>query len=282
MRVTAVDSLDIPGLEPYRTLKGTPPHWRDGFFVAEGGKVVLRLLESDYQIVSFLLSPDWYRRLSPGMTGERFADVDVFVAPERVLDAITGFALHQRVMALGRIPENPPIEMFKGSSTGGGIHVAVEGIADAENMGMIVRNCAAFGTESLITGPDSSSPYMRRSVRVSMGAIFSLRTRRVPDLLEALRELRTSCGWRIIGATPRGGVSSAESLLGTGDSAPLCLLFGSEGRGLSDRALSGCDALFSIPMRGAVDSLNVANALAVTLYAFLQCLQEARAVKDRS
>ncbi len=282
MRVTTVDSLDIPGLEPYRTLKGKTPHWREGFFVAEGDKVVLRLLQSDYQIVSFLLSPDWYKRLSPGMAGERFADVDVFVAPERVLDTITGFALHQRIMALGRIPEDPPLEMIKGSATGGGIHVAVEGIADAENMGMIVRNCAAFGAESLISGPDSTSPYMRRSVRVSMGAVFSLRTRRVPDLPEALAELRTSCGWRIIGATPRGGVQSPESLLGTGDPPPLCLLFGSEGRGLSDQALSGCDALFSIPMSGAVDSLNVANALAVTMYAFLRCLQDTQAVKDRS
>ena len=263
MRIHPVHSLDIHALEPYRTLREKTHHWRDGFFVAEGEKVLQRLLESDAEIVSVLLSPAWLDTLRDEFNTPRFESLDVYVASDELLETIVGMALHKRLLAIGRIPDNPALADL---SRAGGLHVALEGIADAENMGAIIRNCAAFGVDCLLTGKDSTHPWLRRSVRVSMGTILSLRTHRSASIVETLGTLRREHAWTVIGSTPRGG-DTAIHRLQPHVKGPICLVFGSEGHGLSQAALAACDALFSIPMRGNVDSLNVANAVAVALYA---------------
>lgn len=260
-----VHSLDLPALEPYRTLRETTQHWQRGFFVAEGDKVVRQLLASRLEVLSLLLSAGWYEALEAQLGDARFAGTDVHVAPDALLEQITGMTLHKKILAVGRIPDNPTLESLSVSATGSRMHVALEGIADAENMGVIARNCAAFGVESLLTGADSSSPWLRRSVRVSMGTLFGLRTHRSDDIVQTLETLRREHDWRIVGTTPRGGVTSMREAAGA-HTGPLCLFFGSEGNGLGDWALDACDARFTIPMHDGVDSLNVANALAVCLY----------------
>jgi tRNA G18 (ribose-2'-O)-methylase SpoU len=262
--IIPVTSLDLPALEPYRSLRETTHHWKRGFFVAESEKVVLRLMESRVEIASMLLSATWHDALAQTLSGPRFAETDLFVAPDHLLEEITGINLHKKIMAIGRIPENPTFESFVRAVSGGGVHVALEGIADAENMGTIVRTCAAFGVRSLLTGADSSSPWLRRSVRVSMGAVFGLRMFRAEQLCDTLDRLRREHGWRVIGTTPRGGVTTLAGE--RHDGPPLCLFFGSEGLGLSARAFASCDGRFSIPMAEDVDSLNVAIAVAVVLH----------------
>ena len=264
-----VTRIDLPALEPYRTLRETTQHWRRGFFVAEGDNVVFGLLESGLTIASLLLSAEWYDALEERLRDARFAATDVFIAPDELLEHITGMTLHKKILAVGRIPENPSLDAISIPATGSGVHVAVEGIADSENMGVIVRNCAAFGVESLLTGADSTSPWLRRSVRVSMGTLFGLRTHRSDSVVETLQTLRREHNWRLVGTAPRGGVASMRSARGAHE-GPVCLLFGSEGNGLSESAVDACDAFFTIPMRHGVDSLNVANALAVTLYEALR------------
>jgi tRNA G18 (ribose-2'-O)-methylase SpoU len=263
--VIHITTLDLPALEPYQTLRETTQHWQRGFFVAEGDKVVRQVLASRLDVLSLLLSVDWYQTLEERLRDRRFAATNVYVAPDALLEEITGMTLHKKILAVGRIPDNPTLDSLSLPVTGSRIHVALEGIADAENMGVITRNCAAFGVESLLTGADSSTPWLRRSVRVSMGTLFGLRTHRSDDIVQTLETQRREHGWRIVGTTPRGGVTSVREAEDA-HAGPLCLFFGSEGGGLSDRALDVCDARFTIPMRGGVDSINVANALAVCLY----------------
>jgi tRNA G18 (ribose-2'-O)-methylase SpoU len=147
----------------------------------------------------------------------------------------------------------------------GACTIVVEGIADAENMGSIVRNAAAFGAAALVSGGGSTSPFLRRSVRVSMGAIFSLPVRIEADLLRALTAWKQA-GLRLVATTPRGGMPRVRDCFVQESSAPLALLFGSEGEGLSQEALELCDARFTIPMQRGIDSLNVAHTVALALY----------------
>lgn len=261
MKLVRVDDLEHVELEPYRTLREHTRHWRGGYFVAEGEKVVRRLLASDLETVSVLCSAVWLDVLAAELGAKRHAEVTVYVAPDDVLEQVVGFALHKRIMAIGRIPAQPDLDVLGARA---GVHVAVEGIADAENMGVMLRACAGMGAASFIAGADSTSPWLRRSVRVSMGTVFGLPVHRCGDVRETLGELQRRHGWRIVGTVPRGG----EPRLPAGD-APICLWFGSEGTGLSDEAIAMCDALFTIAMHGDVDSLNVANAMAVALYAAL-------------
>ncbi|MDT8323484.1 MAG: RNA methyltransferase [Bacteroidota bacterium] len=264
MHLHSVDSIEIPELGPYRTLRARTQHWQRDVFVAESAKAVRALLDSEIRVLSLLLNEEWLRTLNADLAAPRFADTAVYVASDSMLEGIVGFPLHQKLLALAAIPENPPLEALRGDREGVGLHVALEGLADAENMGMILRNCAAFGVDGVLVGPDSTSPYLRRSVRVSLGNVFSLRIHRAENLHTALKTCRDRFGWHVVGTTPRSGSPALADRVREG--REVCLLFGSEAEGLTPEALALCDEYFSIPMYGGVDSINVANAVAVSLY----------------
>lgn len=264
MKVCHVATLDLAELEPYRTLRAHTQHWKDGHFVAEGERVVRCVIDRGLDVLSFLMSDDRFEALAPELAAPRFAATRVFVAPAAVVRKIVGFALHRNLMAIARIPPCVSCEALAHDTKPGAIAVALEALADAENMGMILRNMAGFGIRHLIVGPDSASPYLRRSVRVSIGSVLSVGVHRCDDVLSRLEELRASQGWRIVGTAPAGGVTDLNAFTESG-APPLCLLLGGEAYGLTPRARATCDALFSIPMHG-VESLNVANASAVAMY----------------
>ena len=264
MILTEITTLDLPALEPYRTLRGRTHHWKDGFFVTEGEKAVRALLSSEVRVASLLLNRDWLDTLQDLLATERCANVPVYLAADELLEGIVGFPLHQKLLAIGMIPENVPLAQLQSPAPGRHVHVALEGLADAENMGMILRNCAAFGVESLLVGPDSTSPWLRRSVRVSLGNVFCVPVHRSRCIRETLQRCREEYGWKLVATTPRDGVASLPRD-GRG-SEHICLVFGSEAEGLSEELLDLCDLRYCIPMRRGVDSINIANAVAVSLY----------------
>jgi tRNA G18 (ribose-2'-O)-methylase SpoU len=156
--------------------------------------------------------------------------------------------------------------------------VAVDGLSNAENLGALMRNCVAFGVQALLVGETSSSPFLRRSVRNSMGAIFQLpvwearmanqavqlrRDDPAPfSLAQTLHDLRAR-GIRCIAAHPRPDGKTLSQADFSGD---CCVVFGSEGHGISAQVLAACDEAVAIPMLNGVDSLNVGAAAAVFLY----------------
>ncbi|MBE0644441.1 MAG: RNA methyltransferase [Bacteroidetes bacterium] len=265
MHIIPVTSLEDHELEPYRTLRARTQHWKEGYCVTEGEKAVRALLASQLTVHSLLLTESWLRHLEAELQSERFVDTKAFVATDELMEGIVGFSLHKSLLAMGMVPVNPTLEQLHERSGGAALHVALEGIADAENMGMILRNCAAFGVRSMIVGADSSSPWMRRSIRVSLGNVFAMTIHHADNLLETLQRCREEFGWHVVGTTPRGGKPRIDRV-DAERPRHICLLFGSEAHGLTDAALAHCDSRFSIPMRNDVDSINVANAVAVTLY----------------
>jgi tRNA(Leu) C34 or U34 (ribose-2'-O)-methylase TrmL len=139
---------------------------------------------------------------------------------------------------------------------------AVEGIASAENLGAVVRNCAAFGAHFLIVGETCGSPFQRRAVAGSMGTIFEQPLVRADNLVETLTKLRAR-GVRCLAAHPRPGAKKLSSVDLQGD---CCLVFGAEGPGLTASVLAACDDAVEIPMPSHMNSLNVAVAAGVFLY----------------
>src|SRR5262245_24598189 len=110
LRVEPVRSLDAPDLAPYRTMRRQLEHRQQRIFVAEGDKVVQRLLESDLPVVSLLLPPEWLERFRP-LIERRVAreDIVVHTAEKGLLEELTGFSMYQGVLGVGRIPELPTI-----------------------------------------------------------------------------------------------------------------------------------------------------------------------------
>ncbi len=257
-----IDDLETPELAPYRTLRRPMDHIREGIFVAEGEKVVRRLLDSSLQVVSLLLTPEWYDQLG----GERIIELrdgaKIYVAEKRVLETIVGYNLHQGIMAVGKIPGQQPLDRVIAGAPKPSLLVALDGLVNAENVGVVVRNCVAFGVHAIIVGETSSSPYLRRAVRNSMGAVFRLPIVQSDHLATSLSELRERHQMNIVAAHPheRATIHAADL---KGD---CCVVFGNEGGGISEEVLARCSERVGIPMMNGTDSLNVASASAVFLY----------------
>jgi len=256
-----ISSLDLLELQPYRTMRRQMEHREQGIFVAEGEKVVRRLLESKFGVVSALLPQRWLAELEP-LLKQRPEMVRVFVAEKELLETLTGYSMYQGLLAVGRIPTQIPLEQILGDSPRPHLLVALDELANAENLGALVRNCTAFGTQALIVGETSSSPFLRRAVRSSMGTVFELPIVETSDLIRCLSGLRDG-GIRCIAAHPHAEKRTLSDANFTHD---CCIVFGSEGHGISQRVLAVCDDAVAIPMPPTVDSLNVGSAAAVFLY----------------
>src|SRR3954469_19508060 len=102
--VRKIDSLDLPELQPYRTMRRQLEQRASGIFVAEGEKVVMRLLESQLSAVSLLLPEPCVSRLEP-LLNSRPEHIELFVADKRVLEGLTGFSMYQGVLGVGKVPE---------------------------------------------------------------------------------------------------------------------------------------------------------------------------------
>lgn len=261
LTVHRVGSLDAPELAPYCTLRRPDEHERAGLLVATNEKVVRRLLASRFTVLSVLLTPAWFELLRPDLSA-RPEDIEVYLGEKELLETITGYRLHQGVLATARIPPGPDFETLLDSTPGPLLIVAVEGIANAENLGTIVRSCAAFGVSFLIVGETCVSPLQRRAVSGSMGALFEQPTVRVNCLVTALGRLRAR-GIRCFAAHPRPDARQPSSVDLRGD---CCLVFGAEGPGLSDPVLAACDEALKIRMPSHMNSINVSAAAAVFLY----------------
>jgi tRNA G18 (ribose-2'-O)-methylase SpoU len=229
--------------------------------VAANIKVVKRLLASRYTVVSALLTPAWLEKLEPQLRA-RPENISVFIADQKVLETITGYKLHQGALAVAKIPPLPDLETLLNNSPRPLLLAAVEGIASAENLGAVVRSCAAFGAHFLIVGETCGSPFQRRAVAGSMGTIFEQPLVRVENLVATLTTLRAR-GVRCLAAHPRLRAKRLSAVDLGGD---CCLVFGTEGPGLTEAVLAACDDAVEIPMPSHMNSLNVAVAAGVFLY----------------
>jgi tRNA G18 (ribose-2'-O)-methylase SpoU len=257
LRIHPITSLEQHEIGVYRTLRRPHDHRARGIFVAEGARVVDRLLRSPVRVLSLMLTPEWLLRLERAIQISH-PGIDIFVAGHTLMQQIVGFHLHQGIMAVGEVPPDLPLSAIPQPH----LLVALDALHHAENVGTLVRNCAAFGADALITGETTSSPYMRRSVRNSMGAIFSLPIHHSANLRETLRALRRDFGTTIVAADAGGG----GRIEGQDFRGNICIVAGNEGAGISPEIFTACDARIGIPMDNSIDSLNVATAIAVMLY----------------
>lgn len=272
-KIEEIESLDMEGLETYRTLRRHEEHNKSGIFVAEGNKVVLRLLRSRCEIMSILITGEWLD-LCRSTIEDRPEPIEVYVTTKSLLKGIVGFNYHQGVMATAKIPGSSTLDEVCADTGSAKLFVAFDYLSSAENVGVIMRNCAACGVDAIISGSDSSDPYLRRSVRNSMGAVFMLPVVYVNNLAESLRELRCTYGFSTVAADLNAATVSLHDVDFTGNS---CVVLGNEHCGVSEAVQQECDTKMIIPMHRSeiIDSFNVGCASAIILHeAFRQRLQK--------
>jgi tRNA G18 (ribose-2'-O)-methylase SpoU len=235
----------------------------EGLFMAESHQVIERALQAGYPLRSVLTTPRWLPDVEQLLAGRHAEDVPVLVATEDVVQAITGYRVHRGALAaMGRLPV-PAMDVVLQRARR---VVVLEGIVDHTNVGAVFRSAAGLGFDAVLVDPTCADPLYRRSVRVSMGAVFSVPWTRCAPWPGALRSM-VEHGWRTVALTPR---VDARPLPDVAAERPerLALLLGTEGAGLTDGALEAVTDQVRIPMAGGVDSLNIAAAAAVACYAF--------------
>ncbi len=262
LRIQPLSEAAQADLAPYTTLRRRKDLERQARFVAEGGKIVERLLESPFPVESLLLTQDWLKRLQ-GRLDARPEPIHVLLAASKAeIEHATGFPDRQGLKAVGRLPRTTTLEDVLREQPRPHLFAALDGVTNAENVGVVVRNAAALGVQALIAGERTCSPFLTRAIGTSMGAVFAVPIVEHTPLAEALRRLRAA-GVRCVAAHP----SAAQHTLPEADlRRDCCLVLGSEGEGISPEILKLCDEAVSVPMARGVDSLNVGSAAGVLFY----------------
>jgi tRNA G18 (ribose-2'-O)-methylase SpoU len=209
----------------------------------------------------------WVTDLSDLVETAESQGVPVYVAQAGVIESMTGFHLHRGALAsMHRPPLVAPEELLQNALQGKTSRVVVlEDIVDHTNMGAVFRSCAALGVDAVLITPRCADPLYRRAVRVSMGTVFQVPWTRIDPWPAGMQVLRDH-GFTVAAFALGDGAISLDDLAGNQPDR-LAMVFGTEGDGLSRLAVKGADVVVKIPMAGGVDSLNIASASAVGIWA---------------
>jgi tRNA G18 (ribose-2'-O)-methylase SpoU len=267
IRTIPVDSADDSRLADYTRLTDvglrTSLEAAHGLFIAEGTKVIVRAASAGYPVRSMLLARSRLADL-PGLEPAGAADAPVYVVPDEVAERLTGYRVHRGALASLRRTELPAVAAVLRDASR---IVVLEDLVDHGNVGAIFRCAAALGVDAVLLSPRCADPLYRRSVKVSMGAVFAIPYARMTEWFEGLAELKSG-GFKVLALTPD---ENATPLTRASLAGKTALLLGTEGDGLSARWLHEADEAVRIPMhpvaRGkGVDSLNVVAAAAIACH----------------
>lgn len=228
-----------------------------GLFMAEGEKVIRRAISVGYPVRSLLMARRWVEPLS-----DVLGDAPVYVVADHVAEAVTGFVVHRGALAsMERLPLPSVAAVLARRPSR---ILVLEDLVDHGNVGAIFRCAAALGVGAVILAPGCADPLYRRSVKVSMGAVFTIPYARMTARRDGLNELRAA-GYTLYALTPGHSATPIDEVA-FGDRAALML--GTEGDGLSSHWLREADRAVRVPMSAGagVDSLNVVAAAAIACH----------------
>lgn len=263
MPLATITDLDDSRLGPFRDLPNRNLTRGSGKFIAEGEKVVDRMLAAGFGVESLLLEPalvERYAALAPPETL-------LLVAEKPLLKQVCGFNFHRGVLGCGLRPQPRRLEAILPPAPERASLLVLAEVQDPANMGGILRSAAAFGVSAVVLGPGCADPFSRRVLRVSMAAALAV------PLIET-----TDLEWMLEGLSREHHVDVLATVLSPSavrlsDFTPperFALLLGCEGHGLPAELAGRAATQLTIPMRLEVDSLNVSVAAAVFLYALCE------------
>ncbi len=182
------------------------------------------------------------------------------------LDQLAGSPYHQGVVLKVRLPKaRDERDLEQALARGDNFFLVLDRIQDPHNLGACLRTCDAVGVKGAIVPKDHSCPLTAVVCKTASGATETVALYRVTNLARTLGDLKEAGLW-IVGADSRGEqLAFAADLRG-----PLALVLGGEGQGMRRLTRELCDFLVRLPMRGAVESLNLSVAAAVLLYEALR------------
>ena len=261
MPIIRVSTTEDPRLAEYRELVEPARTRARGLFVAEGRLVVRRLLEGQrFRVHSLLVSEAARAGLEDLLPGLE-ATAPVFVCPVEWFEPITGFNLHRGCLALA---VRPPVACWEDVARAAHSLVVLDGVGNADNVGGVFRNAAAFGVDGVLLSPSCGDPFYRKSIRTSMGAVLRVPHAVAGDWPASVDRLRT-LGFTVAALTPRQPSEPIYEWTKGSIPSRWALVVGAEGPGLSEAVEASADRRLRIPITAEVDSLNVAVATGIAL-----------------
>ncbi len=236
-------------------------------FIAESEKIVVRLLRSQLEITSLYLTEEHFNSKKQLIDSHiQKSDCNIFIALKEEMAEIVGFKLHQGILAAGKIPKEKNLDKLITDSKLPMLFVILDEVADAENMGAIFRTSLAMNATAIVIDNKSVNPWMRRAVRVSMGAVFELPVVTVEPISDSIQMLRA----KNITTFATTLNDSAKPIWNCNLTKDCAIVFGSEGHGVKAEIVEKCDKEITIPMRDNFHSLNVGAAHGIFLYEILR------------
>ncbi|KMO67002.1 RNA methyltransferase [Mycolicibacterium chubuense] len=236
-------------------------------FLAEGPNLVEAALRRG--LVSELFATE--------AAADRFADllagVPVELVTERAAKALSDTVTPVGLVAVCAMPDSDLDAVLAGGPTL--VAVPVE-ISEPGNAGTLIRVADAMGADAVVLAGPSVDPYNGKCLRASAGSIFSVPVVSEPDAVRAVTRLKDA-GVQILATVLDGDVSLDDAEL----SVPTAWLFGPEAHGLPADVAALASARVHIPMTGQAESLNVASAAAICLYASARARRAAQETADR-
>jgi tRNA G18 (ribose-2'-O)-methylase SpoU len=258
-----IDGAQDPRVALYRDVSDAELTRSRGLFIAEGRLVVRRVIEDTrYRAQSVLVSEAARRSLESTLSAVA-SDVPIYVCEAGDFLGITGHNIHRGCLAL---VERPPARTLEALLTGSRTLVVLEAVANADNVGGVFRNVAALGADAVLLSPTCCDPLYRKAIRTSMAAVLRVPFARAGEWPGVLSNVRAA-GFTIIALTPREPSETLEAFRSRPRPDRVALVVGAEGAGLTPAVEATADYRVRIPMSDSVDSLNLAVAVGIALYA---------------
>jgi tRNA G18 (ribose-2'-O)-methylase SpoU len=261
MSLQRIESLDDLRVAGYRGVSDADLLKSSALFVAEGRLVVQRVIDDGRYVVESVLVSDAALSALRAALDRLLPGTPVYVCGPRDFLGIAGHDIHRGCLALVK---RPAPARFEDVIAAARTIVVLEAVANADNVGGVFRNAAAFGADAVLLSPTSCDPLYRKAIRTSMGATLAVPFARIGEWPQGLASIRAA-GFSLVALTPREPSETLDIFRARPRPERLALLVGAEGPGLTPAAEAAADARVRIPIRPGVDSLNLAVATGIAL-----------------
>lgn len=228
---------------------------KDDYIIGEGYKIVQKM-NSILTITELLTSesiyndnPDYFS----GIPGE------VYLADDKFISQHVGYKFHQGVFAIANHPGYKSLETIQGET------LVLNNLDNAENVGAIIRSATGLGFKNILMDTRSCSPFLKRSIRVSMGNVFFANLFRVDSLTDSFDFMKKK-GFEIYSAANESGAVDYREIKKKDNN--LAIIIGNEGNGIEEDVKKASTGLVKIPVIEDVEHINAAAAGAILMSQF--------------
>lgn len=234
---------------------------RRGLFLVEGPQAVREALADPGRVHEVLATPGAGQRHPDLLAAAERVAVPWRVVDPRLLSSVTETVADQGVVAVARLLTPDPAALWAGRPR---LVAGLCDVRDPGNAGTVVRCADAAGADGVVLFGESVDPHNGKCVRASAGSLFHLPVLTGVPVSEGIAAARAA-GLQVLAADGAGQVrlDHAGDLL----TRPTLWLFGQEAAGLTDAQLASADRVVRIPIHGRAESLNLATAAVLCLYA---------------